>query len=411
MSKKFEKYKGMRLFKPNQHIELERINNAYLNASRLFGFSQYKTPILDSAEVYENKTSEEIMDKQTYSFSDRGDRNVVLRPEITPGVAIMIKEMQESRELLIPAKVFSIGSVFRYENPQKGRTREHIQLNADIFGSSESWAEMEIIELVFKVIEELKLNKKDFVVRINDRKFMQDVLIQLGIDKDDLLPIFRLLDKRNKISLKELRNELKKLTDISIEKIDSMLSIEPESIKKLRLLTTLEDITIEYDPTIVRGFDYYTGIVFEFYAKDKKILERSIAGGGRYDNLIESYGGSKLPVVGVGIGDVSLQYCINAFEKDKKKYAQIPFVLTVTNKDYINKGYKTAHEISTTIQISFIGYTLEKKLTDIYKKYEKGLHKAVISFDGKRYNVRNLETRKDIEVVKISDVKKILKDI
>ena len=304
--------KGMRVFPPKEHEKLSQVLAGWVGASTAYGFLQYKTSVLESVDIYLDKTSDEIMREQTYRFTDRGGRDVLLRPEITPGVSNMVVELQKNRAFHSPLKVFSIGSVFRYENTQKGRSREHIQLNVDIFGDDSAWTDAEVIAVAFGSLEKMGFQKSDFIVYLNDRSSMEERLSELGLPEKSLREMLRLLDKRDKISEKEFADELSSY-NITVTALDDALNETPKRVREIMTLLP-SDIPTEYNPKIVRGFDYYTGMVFEIYAKEKKIASRSVTGGGRYDTLIESYGGDPLPAVGFGMGDVVVLDCLEAIQ-------------------------------------------------------------------------------------------------
>ena len=388
-------YKGMRAFTPDEYKGLQTILDGWISAAEKNGFMQYKTPLIDPIELYKNKTSEEILSEQTYSFVDRGGRNVLLRPEITPGTSIMIAGLKKNRNLSVPYKVFTIGSVFRYESVQKGRTREHIQFNVDIFGESSLWADAEIITTAFDSIEKVGLNKKDFIVKINDREHIENNLIKAGIKKKNIQEILHLLDKKKKISLSEFNKQLKKITNINIKKINSALKETPNSINEIKkYFPSKSNIKIEYDPNIIRGFNYYTGIIFEIYAKKENISTRSIAGGGRYDTLVESYGDEKVHAVGFGMGDVTLSNHINS-KKIISNTTNTKILLCSTENASEISGYEAANSIKKEFNVSFVGYVQKKKLSELYKKADSENRLCVISYDGKKYIIRNLKTRKD----------------
>ena len=329
--------KGMRVFTPDEHTKLAQVLHGWVDAAVLCGFRQYKTSVLESADIYTDKTSEEIMREQTYRFTDRGGRDVLLRPEITPGVSTMVVDLQKKRAFKPPFKIFSIGSVFRYENTQKGRSREHIQYNVDIFGSDAVWADAEVITVAFTALEKIGFQVKDFVVRLNDRATMEQVLTNFGLSENALQEVMRLLDKKGKMNRKEFAEHLSAY-DITDVALDDALREIPERVREVMELLP-DTISAEYDPNIVRGFDYYTGIVFEIYAKDQKIAPRSVAGGGRYDTLIASYGGNPLPAIGFGMGDVVLLDCLEAYNL-KTSEAGIVIALCVTNNQDIPKGVR-----------------------------------------------------------------------
>ena len=394
----------MRTFPPKEHQQLAHILNGWVQTAQQYGFSQYKTPILNPFELYVDKTSQEIVKNQMYSFTDRGNREVVLRPEITPGTASMLVTLQNDTTFISPFKGFTIGSVFRYENPQKGRTREHIQFNADIFGADDAWAEAEIIDLAFAALESMQLPRDGFSVRLNDRSNMEMVLATVGIDSTSLHAVLRLLDKREKMKPKEFKTALEELTEVPLSAIDKALANKPERVAKVMDLLP-DSIQALYDPSVVRGFDYYTGIVFEIFARDTSIATRSVAGGGRYDSLIASYGGGSLPAVGFGMGDTILYDCFSAFNVETK-LAEAPIVMCVEDTATLATGYAVSQKIRKHLPTSFVGVISEKKLSAKYKKYDAISIKHVIHLaaDEITFSIRNLHTRETSTYTKVDDV-------
>ena len=378
------------MFPPKEHIKLSQILNGWVDAASTYGFLQYKTSVLESADLYTDKTSEEIMREQTYRFTDRGGRDVLLRPEITPGVSSMVVKMQKNRLFRSPLKVFSIGSVFRYENTQKGRSREHIQFNADIFGDDSAWTDTEIITVAFAALEKIGFQKKDFVIYLNDRSSVEQILAELGIPDESLREVLRLLDKRDKVSEKEFAEQLS-LYNITATALDDALEEAPQRVRSVMTLLP-QDITAEYNPKIVRGFDYYTGMVFEIYTKNQKIAQRSVAGGGRYDTLIESYGGSPLPAIGFGMGDVVLLDCLEAFSV-AQTIVENSAITYVTDEQMIAKGIQTSNDLRQYLPVSFIGTVNEKKISDMYKYYEQMKVQYSIGIEGGLFSVRKLSER------------------
>ena len=383
-----QEYKGMRLFPPVKHRQLSGVLEAWVAAAETRGFEQYKTPLIDPIELYTGKTSEEIINEQTFRFTDRGGREVLLRPEITPGAGAMVASMQKSRDLPVPFKGFSIGSVFRYEKPQKGRTREHIQFNADIFGADGAWADAEVIEVIFDALERMGLEKKNFVVRVNDRNAISSSLLAEGVSEAKLEDTLRMLDRRDKMEDAVFEKKLHAAADISVGAVDRILRREPKSVTELISILP-DDISAEYSPGIVRGFDYYTGIVFEVYAKDAELASRSIAGGGRYDNLVESYGGKPLSAVGFGMGDTALLNCLEVFDIPVPKRKTVIAVCTAENALESYTKYRAARHNNSM----FIGTVNGKKMADTYKRCQKSGFEYVVCIEKNGVAVRDLLTR------------------
>ena len=401
--------RGMRVFTPDEHQSLARVLNGWVRAAEWYGFRQYKTSVLDPIEIYEGKTSQEILDEQIYSFKDRKGRDIVLRPEMTPGVCVMIANLQKNRQIKKPYKVFSIGSVFRYEKPQRGRQREHIQYNVDIFGSDSLWADAEVIEVAIESLVAIGFKYNDFVVRVNDRQALESTLRSSGVADSHIPDVLRILDRRDKITKEEFREQLASINETLPDTIDSISSKEPDSIKELKMLLPNE-IPVQYDSSIVRGFDYYTGVVFEIYTTDKSI-KRSIAGGGRYDTLVEKYSLSPISAVGFGMGDVGILDLMGTLNNTEQSTKRKSIAVYVTDTKYTERALEVARTLRDSINkhtiVSFIGAVNQKKLYDMYKRMEEmGVLYAVGVADD--FDLRNLETRTSDT---LKDTKEIIKTL
>lgn len=291
MTKKLstEPYKGVRDFYPEDMAVQNYIFDTWRKVAQRFGYEEYNASILEPTELYASKTSEEIVNEQTYTFTDRGDRSVTLRPEMTPTVARLVAARK--RELSFPLRWFSIPNVFRYERPQRGRLREHWQLNTDIFGVSGIEAEVEIISLAHKIMTEFGAKNEDFEIRINNRK-------SLGALSPEAV---RLLDKKGKMTPEEFEAAWKEHSDLPFSP-----EADNETNEVLAALNERGVTNAVYNPGVVRGFDYYTGIVFEIFDTNPE-NNRSVFGGGRYDRLLELFGDETVPAVGFGLGDVTMR--------------------------------------------------------------------------------------------------------
>jgi histidyl-tRNA synthetase len=275
------------------------------------GFEEYAASPLERAELYESKTSEEIVNEQTYSFIDRGERKVTIRPEMTPTLARMVAAKR--RELVFPVRWFSIPNVFRYERPQRGRLREHYQLNADILGISDAKADGEIIVIVSELMRAFGAQNADFSIRINSRTLLGAATEALGFSAEETTAYSALLDRKNKMSGADFeaeRSAFRRSGTDPLELIEAGTNAAVDTeLKKLEALIEAfraRGMTnVMFDPTIVRGFLYYTGIVFEVFDTDPA-NNRSLFGGGRYDNLVSLFGGEPIPAIGFGMGDVTL---------------------------------------------------------------------------------------------------------
>jgi histidyl-tRNA synthetase len=291
-----EPYKGVRDFYPEDMAVQNYIFDTWKKVAKEAGYKEYSASILEPAELYRTKSSEEIVNDQMFTFKDRGDREVALRPEMTPTLARMVAAQR--RSLKFPLRWFSIPNVFRYERPQKGRKREHWQLNCDLMGIAGAEAEVEIISLASNIMKAFGAKESDFVIKINDRKKLENILLENGVQKENIPNVYRMLDKKGKIPDEEYNSELQKLGCDS-EKISTGI-VDIEIYKNSGLSN------VEFDPSIVRGFDYYTGMVFEVFDTNPE-NKRSLFGGGRYDNLLEIFGVDPVPTVGFGMGDVTIR--------------------------------------------------------------------------------------------------------
>ena len=335
-----EPYKGVRDFYPKDKALQKYIFGKWREVAESFGYEEMDASILEPTEIFEAKTGEEIINEQTYTFTDRGDRRVTLRPEMTPTVARMVAT--KKRELNFPVRWYSIANFFRYERPQKGRLREFYQLNCDLFGASGADADFEIFNLAYSLMKKIGVKDDIFEIRINNRKFINFLLKDyFSLDEKGVSKLMKLIDKKNKISNSEFMEQAKLILDDSVKKLlevtevsdlNKLLSIdstfsENEGFREMKVLfKRLEDAGIKnyrYDPTLMRGFDYYTGMVFEVFDVGKE-NNRSLFGGGRYDNLLEIFGEDALPTIGFAVGDVTM---MNFMET----YALIPEYVSSTD--------------------------------------------------------------------------------
>ena len=321
-----DSYKGVRDFYPEDMAIQRYIFDTWTKTAESFGFERYDASILEPSDLYKAKgaANEEMVNDQTYTFTDRGDREVTLRPEMTPTVARMVAG--RARALSFPLRWYSIPNLFRYERMQKGRLREHWQLNCDIFGSTDYTADVEMIALAYQTLIDFGAKPEMFEVVINNRQYYTEILLYLAnlaskkLSKIQIEEIIRLSDRINKISGIDFENRLIEITGeetaaniIKLIKGEDFREIDVPS--KQNLTNVYEGLlqlgfkNIKLNPTLARGFDYYTGTIFEIFEVDSdgKQTGRSLLGGGRYDNLTEMFGGEAVPGIGFGMGDVTMR--------------------------------------------------------------------------------------------------------
>ncbi len=395
-----ESYKGVRDFYPEDQFIQRYLFEHMERVCELFGFEEYSASILEPSELYRSKTSEEIVNEQTYTFADRGGRDVTLRPEMTPTLARMIAARQ--RDIPLPARWYSIPNVFRYERPQKGRLREHWQLNADIVGVEGVEADAEIIAVAHSIMRSLGADERNFEIRVSDRRILDAIYHSVGIAKEYTGNVTRLLDRRAKID--DFEKELTAL--IAHEEKAVKLIEELENITSTAYLEELR-VALEHmgvrnmivDTSITRGFDYYTGMVFEVFDTDPN-NRRSLFGGGRYDNLLSLFGAEPVPAVGFGMGDVTARDFLEAHNLLPTYTPSTELMICIVEPDATSHAVQLAQSLrreDVAVAVNFSG----KRIGDQVRSADKMKIPFVIAVGAKerdsgRYTVKNLTSGVEI---------------
>lgn len=315
---------GFRDFYPEQLATRNYLTGIWRDVARRYGFVEYDGPPLESLELYTKKSGDEIVG-QLYNFTDKGGREVALRPEMTPTLARMVAA--KANALRKPIRWFSVPQLFRYERQQRGRLREHFQLNVDIIGEASVAADAELLAVAIDVMRAVGLESTDVRARVSDRRLLTAILAHVGVPKESMSAVFGAIDKAGR----EPR-------DVTLEKIGKIVPNEDVSVAIGRVLESATDIDaiesrfanappvatelagmreylrfldalgvgawVDFDLSIVRGLAYYTGKVFELFDAQGEL--RAICGGGRYDDLLSTIGDVNLPALGFGMGDVVL---------------------------------------------------------------------------------------------------------
>ena len=366
--------KGTRDFYPEDMRLRTWLFDQWRDVARRFSFLEYDAPVLESEALYTRKAGEEVT-QQLYNFVDKGDRAVALRPEMTPSLARMV--MAKKGGLPLPLKWFSIPQCWRYERMTRGRRREHFQWNMDIWGVEGVEAEADLLSAMVDFFQVVGLTSDDVGIKLNSRLVIAEVLTELGIPEDKFAATCVLVDKLDKMPLDAIQGDLEALgldrsvvekltsvlTNTSIEGLEATLGADSEAIKELKKIFALcEAYGIEdwimLDASVVRGLAYYTGIVFEAF--DRKGELRAIAGGGRYDKLLETFGGDPTPAAGFGFGDAVIvellkeRNILPSFES-----TGTDSVVFAMNEDL----YSVAVSVATTLRKSgqSVDVVLEKK--------------------------------------------------
>ena len=310
-------YKGTRDFLPAEMSVRTQVFGHLYDVLERRGFLRYDGPILESAEIYERKSGQELADKQLYTLTDKGGRRLALRPEMTPSVARMIAGSAKS--LSFPVRWYSHPNCHRYEAPQRGRVREHWQINADIFGSDSANCEIEIFELVHDMMAALGATPDMFVLRVNDRNLLTSALTDVaGVSEDHLSQVFALVDRWEKYPREKLAESAGEigLSDKQFEKLaetldmgEALLDELPAEVREqsnlVKVLNSSAGSLVKYEPIIVRGLAYYTSTVFEVFDTSPE-NRRALFGGGRYSDLASMFTPQQIPGIGFGMGDVTL---------------------------------------------------------------------------------------------------------
>jgi histidyl-tRNA synthetase len=319
-------YKGARDFYPEDKRVQKYMFSKMREVCESFGYEEYDAPILEPTDLFLAKGNQEIIDEQTYTFLDRGNRSVTIRTEMTPTVSRMVAARRQ--ELAYPARWYSIPNVWRYERMQRGRLREFWQLNVDMFGVDGVEADHELIVVADRIMKAYGAKPDMYTVRINSRKLTTWLFRQhLGLSETQEQTLVRLIDRKNKMSSESFTAQLDAVLSPSqrdegvAAKLMSVLGVRtlselPDEVRQQPFMLELKQLddlldasrvtNVQFDITLMRGFDYYTDIVFEVFDTDPE-NNRAMFGGGRYDGLVGLFGVDPVPTVGFGMGDVTLQ--------------------------------------------------------------------------------------------------------
>lgn len=389
-------YIGSRDFFPEEMAFRNWMFDIQRRVCRRYGYSEYGAPILEPISLYLAKSSEEIVSEQLYRFADRGEREVAIRPEMTPTLARMVAS--KVQEIPRPLRWFSIANFMRYERPGKGRLREFFQLNVDLLGSHSPAADAEILVMAVDLMKEYGAKREHFTVRYSDRRLLDSYLHTLPREGARL--VGRLLDKREKISEEEFHQQLEEICpdQACVKRVYAFLHLAPKDLTDLaekgeldreavqqilaveKILKGLDlDAEIRFDPTIMRGFDYYTGLIFEINDNHPE-NRRALFGGGRYDKLVGIYGKEELPAVGFGMGDVTLESFLELHDLKPAELRHPRGVfLTLFSGELLEEHLKLARELRAgDLQVEVALEATSKFGKQLQLAEKKGLRFALI---------------------------------
>ncbi|HLE12875.1 MAG: histidine--tRNA ligase [Bdellovibrionales bacterium RIFOXYD12_FULL_39_22] len=383
-------YRGCRDFFPKEKRLQNFIFSKMRETAELFGHEPYDGPMLEEVELYRAKSGEELINEQIYSFHDRGERFVAIRPEMTPTLARMVAQIH--RETPKPIRWYAIPNLMRYEKPQKGRLREHWQFNCDIFGAPPSMGELEIFQLAIAFLQSFGATEKHFEILVNDRRFVDHIFRQImKLDDNTVYKLYKIVDKSTKVSREALEEMVAALAMpsessglfykyLAIANFDECLDfidkfkITTEMTEFRNLITLFKELGLlkflKYSPTIVRGLDYYTGVVFEIFDKNPE-NRRAISGGGAYSNLLTIFNEPALSGVGFGLGDVTLTDFLITHQLLNKNFGpEVDMLVTFQNENALLFATRFAQTLRAN-KIKTLFYPQELKFNKVFPYAEK----------------------------------------
>lgn len=351
MKEIIQRVKGTREFYPEDMAFRTWIYDQIRTVSESFAYQEYDGPFLEKLDLYAAKSGEELVKEQSFVFMDRGGSEVALRPELTPSLARMVAQKQN--QLNYPLRLWSFGPFWRYEQPQKGRTREFFQWNIDMIGSPAYQSDAELLAVCASFFKRVGLTPEHVRINVNNRRLMDGALLKIGIEGDEKALAFRMIDRRDKMRRDDwvaygIEGGMTK------EKIDALLALlenkdlwqESDELKEIFALLEKMGLSdyFTYDPEVIRGLLYYTGTVFE--ARDLAKDGRAILGGGRYENLVGDVGGDPLPGVGFAMGDVMIRVVLEKYGLfPDLKVQPADVMVTCFNAEGLGDAYAIAMEL------------------------------------------------------------------
>lgn len=425
MSLSTQPYKGARDFYPPEKRLQKHLFRIMRQVAESYGYEEYDAPIIEPIDIYLAKTGSEIVNEQTYSFEDRGGRKVTLRPEMTPTVSRMVAGQRQ--ELAYPLRWYSIPNLWRYERPQRGRLREHWQLNVDIFGVTGLQAELEIIEVANKLLLSYGATPDMYAIRLNSRKLVEHILKDYcQLESDAVTKSIHLIDKKNKMEDSEFKGLL--VEEIGEETATKLLQVLetsditalPEELQKhdsvnelrelLRLLKSHGVDNAIFDVSLMRGFDYYTDIVFEVFDKDPG-NPRAMFGGGRYDGLVGLFGAEPVASIGFGMGDVTLHDFLEVHNLLPVVHTETDIYITLIN-DVSEQAQTTIDSLrdrGLNVAVDFSNRSLDSQIKSALKK---GINFVLFigseELSSGQFTLKNLSTREESKI-SIDDIVKAVK--
>jgi len=406
-------YKGARDFYPEDKAIQNWMFDKWRQVVESYGYVEYDAPILEPTDLYLIKGSEEIIKEQTYTFKDRGDRSVTIRTEMTPSVSRMVAGRRQ--ELAYPARWYSIPNLWRYERMQRGRLREFWQLNVDMFGIANDMAEIEMIQIIDGLFQTFKAKRSSYTIKINSRLLINEILKQLNLEEDKSAKVVRLIDKRNKMNDSEFSKLLidicanteiaKKIIDMlgikDVSRLPAELIENPSILSLTKIINTLKSqgvLNVEFDITLMRGFDYYSDIVFEVF-DNNPANNRSVLGGGRYDGLVGQMGVEPVPTIGFAVGDVVFKDFLETHGLIPKIEISCELTVLIRDEQSIDLAQKIAQDLRDSgirVSVDFSGRKIDKQIKSAVKNGVRFiLFVGLEDSNSEAYTLKNMKTGKE----------------
>jgi histidyl-tRNA synthetase len=402
MKSTIQSVKGTRDYYPEEMAARNFLYQTARKVSESFGYQEWDAPFLETIELYAAKSGEELVNKQSFVFPDRGGDLIALRPELTPSLARLVAQRQ--KQLVYPLRWWTWGPCWRYERPQKGRTREFFQWNIDLIGVDTPEADAEVVAIAASFLREAGLSPEQVNILVNNRKLVGAELAALDIPAGLRKEVFQLIDRRDKLPAKEWEAYAAELgmSASQIEGLKVMLAdneLWRKSAELTACFTLIEALGLKpyvrFAPHIIRGLDYYTGTVFEAWDKDGEF--RAILGGGRYDNLVADVGGEPLPAMGFAMGDLVISLVLKKFAAFPPDLGASPAQVLVTLFD--PSCLTSSFQVASSLRKAGIPTALYPEVSKLSKQFKygdrMGMRLAIVI--GPDEQAQNLAALKDLK--------------
>ncbi len=411
--------KGTRDFYPREMAIRNWLYQKSREVSEAFGYQEFEGPILESINLYAAKSGEELVKEQSFVFHDRSNKLITLRPELTPTLMRMVAQRQQ--QLHYPLRWWSFGPFWRYERPQKGRTREFFQWNIDLIGNATPEMDAEMVAVMASFYQSVGLNSQEVTISVNNRRLIDQQLDVMGIAPESRPQVIRLIDRKEKLS-PEAWEKYAFDINLSHQQVNQLnallenLDLWKESHELVRFFETIDALGVsdyvQYNPKVIRGLDYYTGTVYEGHSISTDI-RRALAGGGRYDNLLADVGGNPLPGTGFAMGDLVITLLLEELGHLPENLGQspAPVLVTVFNEELLLSSYRLAAELRTS-GLKIATYPIPDKLGKQFRYAERiGARIALVLGATEQANhqvaIKDLRSREQIVVPQTQAFNKI----